>query len=261
MSRPLEAGERVLVLDARGRRFLIRLEAGATFHFHAGALPHDDLIGAPEGRSITTNTGARLRVFRPRLADFVLKMSRGAQVIYPKDIGAILMDADVYPGARVLEAGTGSGALTIALIRAVGERGRVVSYEIREDHAAVAADNVASFFGSTPPTIDLRTGDVREVAGTDERFDRAVLDVPQPWDALEAVTSVLEPGGVLCGYVPTTPQVQSLVVAMGEQGYAEVQTIEVLQRGWHVTRTSVRPDHRMVAHTGFLTVGRLGPAG
>lgn len=260
MSGPLAAGERVLVLDPRGRRFLIRLQEGATFHFHAGALRHDDVIGGDEGLSVTTNTGAVVRVFRPRLADFVLKMSRGAQVIYPKDIAAILMDADVYPGAAVLEAGTGSGALTIGLLRAVGPEGRVVSYEIREDHAAVGADNVASFFGRLPERADLRTGDVREVAETGERFDRVVLDMPEPWGPLPEVSRALRPGGVLCGYVPTTPQVQSLVAGMEDHDYTEVQTYEVLQRGWHVTRRSVRPDHRMIGHTGFVTVGRLvGP--
>lgn len=258
MTRPFESGERVLIVDSRGRRFLVRLEAGATFHFHAGALPHDHVIGAEEGLSVATNTGAKLQVFRPRLADFVLKMARGAQVIYPKDIGAILVDADVYPGARVLEAGTGSGALTIALLRAVGPEGRVVSYEAREDHATVAADNIASFFGRIPPAADLRTGDVREVATLGDRFDRAILDMPEPWGPLAEVVGVLRPGALLCGYVPTTPQVQSLVVAMEDGGFTEVQTYEVLQRGWHVTRRSVRPDHRMVAHTGFITVGRLG---
>lgn len=256
MSDPLRAGERVILLDGRGRRFLLHLEAGTTFHFHAGALPHDDLIGRPEGARITTNTGAALTVFRPRLADFVLKMSRGAQVIYPKDLGAILVETDVFPGARVLEAGTGSGALTIALARAVGADGRVVSYEVRPDHAKVAAANIASFLEGIPPVLELREGDVGEVGATGDRFDRAILDMPEPWRPLHEVTQALEPGGVLCGYVPTTPQVQSLVVAMEELGYVEVQTLEVLQRGWHVTRQSVRPNHRMVAHTGFLTVGR-----
>ena len=256
MSRTLQAGERAILLDKRGRRFLLHLEPGAVFHFHDGALPHDELIGRPEGTRSTTNTGAAVTVFRPRLADFVMKMSRGAQVIYPKDLGAILVETDVFPGAHVLEAGTGSGALTIALARAVGRDGRVVSYELRTDHAEVGAANVASFLGGVPPWVDLRPGDVREVAGTDERFDRAILDMPEPWTPLDEVTGALHPGGIVCGYVPTTPQVQALVVAMEERGYVEVQTLEVLQRGWHVTRKSVRPNHRMVGHTGFVVTGR-----
>ncbi|HEX6207660.1 MAG TPA: tRNA (adenine-N1)-methyltransferase [Actinomycetota bacterium] len=256
MSDPLAAGERALLVDARGRRFLITLETGGEFHFHGGVVAHDDVIGRPEGSRIESRSGSALTAFRPRLADFVLKMSRGAQVVYPKDLGAILIQADVYPGARVLEAGTGSAALTIALCRATGPEGRVVSYELREDHREVAERNVASFFGRAPAWLELRAGDVRDVAGTGERFDRAVLDLPEPWEAVPEVTRALDPGAVLCGYLPTTPQVQSLVVAMVDRGYREVEAFEVLQRGWHVTARSVRPHHRMVAHTGFLVVGR-----
>lgn len=256
MSDPLAAGERVLLIDARGRRFLIALEAGGTFHFHGGVVAHDDVIGRVEGSRIESRSGAALTAYRPRLADFVLKMSRGAQVVYPKDLGAILVQADVFPGAQVLEAGTGSAALTIALCRATGPEGRVVSYEVRDDHREVAAANVETFFGKSPPWLDLRRGDVRGVAETGESFDRAVLDLPEPWGTLPEVTAALRPGGILCGYLPTTPQVQSLVGAMSDRGYREVETFEVLQRGWHVTPRSVRPDHRMVAHTGFITVGR-----
>lgn len=256
MSDPLAAGERVLLVDARGRRFLVTLEEAGEFHFHGGVVAHDDVIGSTEGSRIESRSGASLTAFRPRLADFVLKMSRGAQVVYPKDLGAILVQADVHPGAHVLEAGTGSGALTLALCRATGPEGRVVSYEVRDDHLEVAARNVTSFFGEVPAWLELRGGDVRGVAEGDETFHRAVLDLPQPWEALGEVTGALRPGGILCGYLPTTPQVQSLVVAMEDRGYLEVETFEVLQRGWHVTARSVRPDHRMVAHTGFLVVGR-----
>lgn len=257
MSAPFEPGERVMLLDARGRRYLVRLEAGGTFHFHGGAVPHDLVIGSDEGVTVHSTTGAPLLCFRPRLADFVLKMSRGAQVIYPKDLGSLLVYADVFPGAHVLEAGTGSGALTLGLCRATGAEGRVVSYEVREDFHRLARENVEAFLGKVPAWLDLRLGDVREVAGTGEAFDRAVLDLPEPWAVLPEVASALHPGGILCGYLPTTGQVQSLVLALEEAGFAEVETFEVLRRTWHVTRRSVRPDHRMVAHTGFITVARL----
>jgi tRNA (adenine57-N1/adenine58-N1)-methyltransferase len=252
----LSAGERVLLLDDRGRRYMIRLETGGTFHFHGGALPHDLVIGSDEGTMVHTSTGGTLRCFRPRLLDFILKMDRGAQVIYPKDIGPILMYADVFPGARVLEAGTGSGALTLALCRAVGAEGAVVSYERREEFHDVAGRNVEEFFGGIPAWLDLRLGDVREVAATGERFHRAALDMPEPWGVLEETAAALLPGGMLCGYLPTTGQVQELVAALEDRGFGEVETFEVLLRTWHVTPRSVRPDHRMVAHTGFVTVAR-----
>jgi tRNA (adenine57-N1/adenine58-N1)-methyltransferase len=257
---PFEPGERVLLVDSRSRRFLVRLQAGETFHFHGGAVPHDLILGSEEGTVVHSATGATLGCFRPRFADFVLKMPRGAQVIYPKDVGAILVFADIGPGARVLEAGSGSGALTIALCRAAGPEGRVVSYDIRSDFHETAATNVESFFGKIPSWLELRQGDVREVAGTGERFGRAVLDLPEPWSVLEAVTVALAPGGVLCCYLPTTNQTQTTVLAMRRAGYGEVETFEVLLRPWHVTAESVRPDHRMVAHTGFITVGRRGVA-
>lgn len=251
---PFTSGERALLIDSRGRRFLVRLEAGATFHFHGGALPHDLVIGSEEGTTVHTSTGSSLVCFRPRLADFILKMGRGAQVIYPKDVGPLLVYADVFPGARVLEAGSGSGALTIALCRAVGPEGRVVSYELREEFHSVARRNAEDFFGKLPAWLDMRQGDVREVSG--ETFHRVVLDLPEPWAVLEQTAAALLPGGVLCGYLPTTGQVQTLVGALNNAGFAEIQTFEVLLRTWHVEPRSVRPDHRMVAHTGFITVSR-----
>lgn len=258
MSAPFEAGERALLVDAKGRRFLVRLQAGATFHFHGGAVPHDLILGSPEGTIVHSTTGADLVCLRPTMADFILKMPRGAQVVYPKDIGALLVQADISPGDHVLEAGTGSGALTIALCRATGPDGRVVSYEARADFHETAAANLESFFGKLPPWLELRLGDVGGVAGTAETFDRVVLDLPEPWAVLEAVDSVLRTGGILCTYLPTTNQVQTAVLSIEREGFSELQTFEVLFRTWHVTEESVRPDHRMVAHTGFITVARKG---
>jgi tRNA (adenine57-N1/adenine58-N1)-methyltransferase catalytic subunit len=256
MSTPFEVGERVLLLDAQGRRYLVRLQAAGTFHFHGGAVPHDLILGSDEGTVVHSTTGARLVCLRPTLADFVLKMPRGAQVVYPKDIGAILVEADIAPGCRVLEAGTGSGALTIALCRAAGPEGRVVSYDTREDFHEKAAANLETFFGKIPAWVDLRMGDVREVVGTGEVFDRVVLDLPEPWAVLPEVAGALRTGGILCTYLPTTNQIQQSVPALEGAGFTDVATFEVLIRSWHVTQRSVRPDHRMVAHTGFITVGR-----
>ncbi len=256
MSAPFEVGERVLLIDSRGRRYLVRLQAEGTFHFHGGAVPHDLILRSEEGTVVHSTTGAGLVCLRPTLADFVLKMPRGAQVIYPKDMGAIVVEADIAPGSLVLEAGTGSGALTIALCRAVGPEGKVVSYDAREDFHEKAAANLEAFFGKVPPWLDLRLGDVREVRAAGETFDRVVLDVPEPWAVLPEVAGALRTGGILCTYLPTTNQIQQCVPALESAGFTEVMTFEVLRRSWHVTTRSVRPDHRMVAHTGFITVGR-----
>ena len=261
MSAPFEAGERVLLIDSRGRRFLVKLQSGGTFHFHGGAVPHDLILGSEEGTLVHSTTGAGLVCLRPTLADFVLKMPRGAQVVYPKDMGAILVEADIAPGSSVLEAGTGSGALTIALSRATGPDGKVTSYEARVDFHEKAAANLEAFFGKIPPWVDLRLGDVREVAAAGESFDRAVLDLPEPWSVLPEVGGALRTGGILCTYLPTTNQIQLCVPALESAGFTEVSTFEVLRRSWHVTERSVRPDHRMVAHTGFITVGRKSYAG
>jgi tRNA (adenine57-N1/adenine58-N1)-methyltransferase len=253
---PFEPGERIMFVDQRDRTYLVKLQAGGTFHTHSGSLAHDLVLGREQGARFETSGGMVLMAFRPRFADYVLKMPRSAQVVYPKDLGPILVHADIYPGARVLEAGTGSGALTIALCRATGPEGRVVSYELRPEHRERAVSNIEGFFGKVPDGLDLREGDLREVAGTGERFDRAVLDLPEPWGALDTLAEVLEPGGVFAAYLPTTVQVQQLVLALGQGGFHHEETFETLHRSWHVTDRSVRPDHRMVAHTGFLTIGR-----
>jgi tRNA (adenine57-N1/adenine58-N1)-methyltransferase catalytic subunit len=253
---PFRSGDRVILLDGKGRRYLVRLEAGAAFHYHGGAVPHDLMIGSEEGTTVHSSTGASLVCFRPRLVDFILKMGRGAQVIYPKDLGPILVYADVYAGARVLEAGTGSGALTMALARTVGAEGRVVSYEVRPEFHEVARQNLEQFFGKVPAWVDLRLSDVRDAAADPQRFHRAILDVPSPWAVLSEVSEVLMSGGLLCAYLPTTGQVQELARALEGGGFAEVENFEVMLRTWHVTPRSVRPDHRMIAHTGFITVAR-----
>lgn len=253
---PFQAGERVLLVDERGRTFLIRLEPGGTFHFHGGQVPHDLVLGSPEGTEVHSTMGSRLVCWRPTMADFVLKMPRGAQVIYPKDVGTVLVYADIGPGMWVLEAGTGSGALTMALCRAVGPDGRVVSYEAREDFHQRAKTNLEMFFPTLPAWLDLRLGDLREVTTSDEVFDRVVLDLPEPWAVLSEVRAVTRGGAILCTYLPTTNQVQQAALALESGGFTDVRTLEVLLRTWHVTARSVRPDHRMVAHTGFITLAR-----
>ena len=258
MGRRFEAGERILLTDTRDRRYLIVLGTGKQFHSHNGSIEHDELIGAPEGSTIRTTNGAKLIAFRPTLEDYVLKMKRGAQVIYPKDIGLILVYADIFPGATVVEAGTGSGSLTLGLARAVGPEGRVISYEMRQDHHDQAAENIAAWYegsGGKPENLELRVGDVFE--GIPETgVDRMIFDLPEPWRAVGATTESLAPGGVFCSYLPTIPQVSQTVEAMRRAGFSFLNTLEGLVRTWNVEGQSVRPDHRMVAHTGFIVVGR-----
>jgi tRNA (adenine57-N1/adenine58-N1)-methyltransferase catalytic subunit len=252
VNRPFAAGDRALLFDSKERRYLVTLVEGGEFHTHAGFVRHDQLIGAPEGTVVRSTAGARYTAVRPTLADFVLKMPRGAQVIYPKDLGPLLLLADVFPGARVLESGVGSGALSMTLVRAGAD---VTGYELREDFAAKAKANVTSFLGPT----DRYRVQVRDVYdGIDETgLDRVVLDVPEPWRVVKAAESALHPGGILVAYLPTIGQVSQLRTALYASRFAMAETLEVLQRTWHVEGASVRPDHRMVAHTGFLTHARL----
>ncbi len=251
---PFRPGDRVQLTDPKGRRYTLTLEEGGQYHTHRGGLAHDDLIGKPEGSVIVSPVGTPYLALRPLLADYVLSMPRGAQVIYPKDAAQILMWGDVFPGARVLEAGAGSGALTCSLLQAVGPGGSVISYEIREDHAEHADRNVRRFFGDTPPNWSLRIGDLNTHVG---EVDRVVLDMLAPWDVLETVSKALIPGGVLVGYVATTTQLSRLMEALREQQcWTEPQAWESLVRPWHVVGLAVRPEHRMIGHTAFLVTAR-----
>lgn len=250
-----EPGERVLLLDDRGRRYLITLQQGQSYHFHRGIVAHDDLIGQDEGITVRTTSGAAVIALRPTFAEFVLKMKRGAQVVYPKDLAMIVLHGDIYPGASVLEAGAGSGALTMALLRAVGPEGRVVTYELREDFATMARANVEAFLGKAE-NLQIKMGSVYEPI-EETGIDRIVLDVPEPWHVLAGAGQALRPGGIFVAYLPTILQVASLVEALqADPSWTLVSSFETLVRPWHVEGRSVRPEHRMVAHTGFLTTAR-----
>ena len=254
MSRPFETGERVLLFDTKGRRYLVRLEPGGEFHTHSGPVSHDELIGREEGLVVRSSRGARYTAVRPTLAEVVLKMPRGAQVIYPKDLGPMLILADVFPGAKIFESGLGSGALSMALLRAGAE---VTGYEVRTDFAERAQVNVAGFLGSG--ALDRYHVHIRDAYdGIEEGgFDRLILDLPEPWRMVKAAEDALLPGGILVSYLPTINQVSTLRDALARSTFGMAETVEVLQRSWHVEGQSVRPDHRMVAHTGFLTSARL----
>jgi tRNA (adenine57-N1/adenine58-N1)-methyltransferase len=254
LSKPLTEGEQVLLVDAKQRRYLVTLSATGEFHSHNGVLPHSALIGEEEGISVRSSGGSRLLAIRPTLSDFVLKMPRGAQVIYPKDLGPILMLADIFPGARVLESGVGSGALSMTLLRA----GAVVTgYEMREDFANRARRNVGTFLGDDAAArYEVEIRDAYE--GVDlADLDRVILDLPEPWQMVPHAAKALRRGGLMVAYTPQITQAAQLRATLGDYGFGLADTIEVLNRGWHIDGLSVRPDHRMVAHTGFLTSARL----
>ena len=234
----------------------ITLTPGKDFFTHKGSLPHDALIGSPEGTTVTTTGGVTYLALRPLLSDYVLSMPRGAAVVYPKDAGQVVHMADVFPGARVVEAGVGSGALTMSLLRAVGDDGNLSSYERRQDFADIARANVESFFGGPHPAWRLTVGDL--ATSLDETdVDRVVLDLLAPWDCLDAVSRALVPGGVLICYVATATQLSRTAEAMREHGtFTEPDAWESLVRGWHLEGLAVRPQHRMVGHTGFLVTTR-----
>jgi tRNA (adenine57-N1/adenine58-N1)-methyltransferase len=247
-----QEGEPALLIDTNGRQFLLKLEAGRTFQFHRGTLPHDSLIGSGDGTWFESSGGERMLLLRPRLADFILKMKRGAQVVYPKDLGPILVYGDIGPGMTILEAGTGSGALTIGLSRAVGPTGRVVTVDTREDHSEHARKALNRWYGEAPSNVELRIGDVSEHV-EDTRPGRIVLDLPEPWHVLKAAAEYQPNGGVVTIYLPTVPQVQTTVDTARELNtFAEIEVKEFLFREWNVDGRSVRPQHSMIGHTGFL---------
>jgi tRNA (adenine57-N1/adenine58-N1)-methyltransferase catalytic subunit len=250
------AGDRVQLTDPKGRLHTVVLTPGKQFHTHRGAIEHDDLIGAPEGSVVHSTANTGYLALRPLLADYVLSMPRGAQVIYPKDAAQIVAFGDVGPGMRVLEAGAGSGALSCSLLRAVGSEGSLTSYERREDFLDVARANVGAFFGEVPENWNLRLGDLADHPA-EEVVDRVVLDMLEPWAVLPTVAAALRPGGVLVGYVATTTQLSTYVEALRAQGvWTEPHAWESLLRPWHAVGLAVRPEHRMVAHTAFLVTCR-----
>jgi tRNA (adenine57-N1/adenine58-N1)-methyltransferase len=257
---PLRPGDRVQLTDPRGRLHTITLEAGRTFHTHRGYFEHDALIGSPEGTVVRSTGGTEYVALRPLLADYVLSMPRGAAVVYPKDAGQIVTMADIFPGARVVEAGVGSGALTLSLLSAVGDGGSLHSIERREDFAAIARGNVEAFFGGPHPAWTLSVGDLADTLPTAAEpgtVDRVVLDMLAPWENVDAVATALAPGGVLCCYVATTTQLSRLAETVRDDGrFTEPAAWETIVRGWHLEGLAVRPEHRMMGHTGFLLTTR-----
>ncbi|HEV8539527.1 MAG TPA: tRNA (adenine-N1)-methyltransferase [Nitrospiraceae bacterium] len=258
----LQDSERIHLVDKKGRQYALTLKAGETFQYSGQTIPHDELIGKADGSLVTLSRGTRMLALRPTLGEYVLKMPRGAQVIYPKDLAMVTIWADLYPGARVFEAGTGSGALTMAILRAVGERGTVISYEAREDFARTATKNIERYLG-TASNLTIRLRDA--YAGIEEysgAFDRVVLDLPEPWRVIPHAVTALRSGGLYLSYVPTVPQVMQTVEALERTAvFGLIETFETLLRTWTVQGRSVRPDHRMVAHSGFITVARKVEAG
>jgi len=258
---PFTVGERVQLTDAKGRHYTMTLTEGSEFHTHRGSIAHDAVIGLDQGSVVKSSNGALFLVLRPLLVDYVMSMPRGPQVIYPKDAAQIVHEGDIFPGARVLEAGAGSGALTLSLLRAVGPDGQVISYEQRADHAEHARRNVTNFYGQQPDNWQLIISDVVDSELSDGSVDRVVLDMLAPWDVLDAVSRLVIAGGVLVIYVATVTQLSRAVEAVrAQQCWTEPRSWETLQRGWNVVGLAVRPQHSMRGHTAFLvTARRLAP--
>lgn len=259
LSGPFRVGDRVQLTDSKNRHFTLILEEGGRFFTHRGEILHDDLIGAHEGTTVTSAAGTVYLAMRHLLVDYVLAMPRGAAVIYPKDAAQIIIEGDIFPGARVIEAGAGSGALSLSLLRAIGPQGSLISYEVREDHITHAERNVVDFMGHKPDNWDLRLGDFNEatVDNVGGPVDRVILDMLAPWECLDTVSAVLQPGGVLMVYVATVPQLMKVMEGIREQKcYTEPRAWESMVRDWNVKDLSVRPAHRMQAHTAFLVWAR-----
>lgn len=257
---PFREGDRVQLTDNRGRLHTITLAVGEEFHTHRGFYRHNDIIGKHEGTNIVTSSGIEYQLMRPLMHDYVLSMPRGAAVVYPKDAAQIVAMADIFPGARVIEAGVGSGALTMSLLQAVGDRGSVHSIERREDFADIAKANIELFFGGEHPAWDLAIGDLADVLPTVAEpgsVDRVVLDMLAPWENIDVVAQALAPGGVLICYVATATQLSRVAEDLREDGrFTEPTAWEQLVRNWHLEGLAVRPVHRMVGHTGFLIMTR-----
>jgi tRNA (adenine57-N1/adenine58-N1)-methyltransferase len=253
------SGERIHLVDRKGRQYALTLKAGDLYQHSGETVAHDALIGKPDGCMVTLSRGKRMLALRPTLGDYVLKMPRGAQVLYPKDLALIPMWADVYPGACVFEAGTGSGALTMALLRAVGPRGMVITYEMRDDFARTARANIERYLGVVANLSQYRRNAYEGIERPEDGrlFDRLVLDLPEPWQVVPHAATVLRSGGIYLSFVPTVPQVVQTVEALERAAvFGMIHTFETLLRTWSVQGRSVRPDHRMVAHSGFITVAR-----
>lgn len=259
----LRAGDRVQIRDPKGRMHTIVLQEGGRFQTNRGTLLHDEVIGRPDGQVIVTPEGKQFQVLRPLLHDYVMSMPRGAAVVYPKDAGTIVQYGDIFPGARVFEAGVGSGALSMSLLSAVGENGHLISVERREEFADIARGNVDLWFGRRHPAWDVRIGDAADVLFSLEEgsVDRVVLDMLAPWENIKAAAHALIPGGVLVLYIATVTQMSRVIEDLrASESFTDPVAWETFQREWHVDGLAVRPEHRMVAHTGFLvTARRLAP--
>lgn len=256
IDRNFQYGDRVQLTDAKGKLYSITLKKGAEWHTHKGMLKHDELVGIPEGSIVTTNQELKFQAFRPLLTDYLLSMPRGATIIYPKDTAMILGVADIKPGARVLEAGVGSGALSISILRAIGDSGFLHSIELREDFAEIARDNVTNYFKAQPKNWQITIGQLEDQK-FDAEFDRVVLDMLTPWECLTVAANALVPGGVFMAYVATTTQLSRMAEAIKESAnFTEPESLETMVRGWHHEGLAVRPQHRMIAHTGFLIFAR-----
>jgi len=263
-SGPFREGDRVQLTGPKGRLHTVTLSADGGLHTHQGVLHHRDLIGLPDGSVVANSSGHEYLALRPLLRDFAMSMPRGAAIVYPKDAAQIVMQADIFPGAVVVEAGVGSGALSLALLRAVGTTGSLVSFERREEFAEVARGNVETFFGGTPSTWRVVVGDLVEALPVEQpsgSVDRVVLDMLAPWECMDVVADALTPGGVVLCYVATATQLSRVAEYIRGTGlFTDPEASETMVRGWHVEGLAVRPDHRMVAHTGFLlTARRLAP--